>query len=293
MNSDLELKQRKILQIIVPENTSDGAGVTLKRAVGGRKLTDLDPFLLLDHFGSENPDEYIAGFPMHPHRGIETVTYMLKGLIKHKDSNGNEGVIGEGDIQWMTAGSGIMHEEMPQIKEGKMEGFQLWVNLPAKDKMMKPRYQEFSRKEIPIVTMSNGAKVRIIAGAIEGMEGAVTDIQANPTYLDVEIPTNTTFKHQLPRGHNAFAYIYKGEGFFEAGDQNGREVVEENHLIVFGGGDFVEAESGAKSLRFLLVSGKPLNEPIARYGPFVMNTKEEIEEALEDLQRGTFVKSLD
>jgi len=290
MDTTFERKCRKIRAILEPEETSDGAGVALRRAIGNRKFTELDPFLLLDHFGSEDPDEYIAGFPMHPHRGIETVTYMLKGLIKHKDSSGNEGVIGEGDVQWMTAGSGIMHEEMPQIKEGKMEGFQLWVNLPSKDKMMKPRYQEFRQQEIPVVEKANGVRVRIIAGKVDETEGVVRDIQAEPTYMDVVLPANSTFKQEVPKGHNVFAYIFRGEGYFGISANDDRPLIKADRLVVFDDGDCVEVESRGNGLRFLLVSGKPLNEPIARYGPFVMNTQTEIREALDDLQRGTFVK---
>jgi len=280
---------RKILQVIEPEVTSDGAGVRLKRGIATATLNYLDPFLLFDHFGSENPDDYIAGFPMHPHRGIETVTYMLSGVVKHRDSGGNEGVIGPGDVQWMTAGSGVMHEEMPKTREGKMEGFQLWVNLPAKDKMMNPRYRDFKSSEIPEIEIGKGIKLKIIAGEVEGISGVITDIEAKPTYLDVELAANTLFEHKVPKGHSVFAYIFEGTANFST--QSDNEKVDSPKLIVFGEGDTVEITSSDKGARFLLVSGRPLNEPVARYGPFVMNTKEEIQEALTDLQRGTFVKS--
>ena len=283
--------QRKITQIITPETTSDGAGVTLKRGLGTAKLNYLDPFLLFDHFGSANPDEYIAGFPMHPHRGIETVTYMLKGLIKHKDSSGNEGILGEGDIQWMTAGSGIMHEEMPQMKKGRMEGFQLWVNLPAKDKMMKPRYQEFKSEEIPVVSDQEGVEIKIVAGEIDGDQGVVKDIEANPTYLDIKLEGNINFEKSVPRGHSVFAYVFEGSADFGEGSSGEEITVNSPKLVVFEDGDFVKIRGSQQGTRFLLVSGKPLDEPIARYGPFVMNTREEIQQALTDLQRGTFVKS--
>ncbi len=283
------MKARKIARILEPETTSDGAGVTLKRAIGSHSLSDLDPFLLFDHFGSSNPDEYIAGFPMHPHRGIETVTYMLNGSIKHRDSSGNEGVISEGDVQWMTAGSGIMHEEMPQMREGKMGGFQLWVNLPAKNKMMKPRYQEFKREEIPLVTLENGTVVRVVAGNVFGTKGVVSDIEADPTYLDVTIPANGSYEQAIASGHAVFAYIFEGSGSFSPG--NDENLIDGLKLVVFEDGEIVKISAGVDGVRFLLISGAPINEAVARYGPFVMNRREEIQEALKDLQQGTFVKS--
>ena len=287
------MKEREVLKTVEPEITSDGAGVTLKRLIANRVLSDLDPFLLLDHFGSDNPDDYIAGFPMHPHRGIETVTYMLKGVIKHRDSSGNEGVITTGGVQWMTAGGGIMHEEMPEVREGGMEGFQLWVNLPAKRKMMDPRYQEFSAESIPTVEMDSGASVKVIAGEVRGVKGVVTDIEANPTYIDVTLPADCDFEHEVPAGHAAFAYVFEGTAKFDSASDNDNEYVESLKLIVFGEGGLVKVKAGESGARFLLVSGAPLNEPIARYGPFVMNTREEIQEAIRDLQAGTFVKTYD
>ena len=290
------MKQRKVKALIEPESTTDGAGVKMKRAIATRKLSELDPFLLLDHFGSTDPNDYIAGFPMHPHRGIETVTYMLKGLIKHRDSNGNEGVISSGGIQWMTAGSGIMHEEMPAKSEGEMEGFQLWVNLPAEHKMMKPRYREFGANEIPFIK-GNGAKIKVIAGEVDGIKGAISDIEAAPTYLDVELDADASFEHQIEAGHNVCAYLFAGEAGFEAtskehsASDNDDKYVHNPRLVIFDEGDYVRIRSGSNGARFLLISGKPLNEPIARYGPFVMNTREEIQQAIADLQRGTFVKS--
>ena len=288
------MRQRKIARIVDPVVTSDGAGVTLKRGIANRELSELDPFLLFDHFGSDNPDEYIAGFPMHPHRGIETVTYMLKGIIKHRDSSGNEGVISKGDVQWMTAGSGIMHEEMPQIREGEMEGFQLWVNLPAKNKMMKPRYQEFSQDEIPEVRSENGARVKVIAGEVGKTRGVIEGIEAAPTYLDIELPAETSFEQNIAEGHAAFAYLFDGGADFgSTASDNENSVYTGPKLIVFEDGDLIKVTAGQNGVRFLLVSGQPLKEPIARYGPFVMNTREEIQEALQDLQNGTFVKSYD
>lgn len=275
---------RKVQRLHSPQATSDGAGVKLKRVIGTRALDYLDPFLLLDHFGSENADDYIAGFPMHPHRGIETVTYMLKGSVTHRDTIGNKGTIHAGDIQWMTAGGGIMHEEMPHASAEGLDGFQLWVNLPAKLKMTKPRYQEVAAKNIPVVER-DGARVLVLAGEVDGVHGAVNEIYAEPSYLDVTLPKDGSFNHKIPLGHAAFAYLFSGEAAFE---EHG-EIIKSPTLVVFQDGEFVKVKAENKGARFILVSGKPLNEPIARYGPFVMNTQEEIQEALRDLNRGTFV----
>ena len=290
------MKQRMIGMLIEPEATTDGAGVSMKRAIATRKLTELDPFLLLDHFGSTNPDDYIAGFPMHPHRGIETVTYMLKGLIKHRDSSGNEGVISDGGIQWMTAGSGIMHEEMPAMNEGEMEGFQLWVNLPARNKLMKPRYRDYKENEIPTIDREDGTRIKVIAGEVDGVKGAISDIEAAPNYIDVKLAPDTTFEHQISSEHNACAYLFEGSARFDQtakmpASDNEKESEHSPKLAVFGDGEYIRIRSSSDGARFLLISGMPLNEPIARYGPFVMNTKEEIQQAIADLQDGTFVKS--
>lgn len=282
---------RKVAKIIQPEATSDGAGVKLKRSIATRTLDYLDPFLLFDHFGSEDPDDYIAGFPIHPHRGIETVTYMLAGAVKHHDSSGNSGIIRAGDVQWMTAGGGIMHEEMPQLEGGRLDGFQLWVNLPAHLKMSKPRYQEIAAAKIPTVEKGNGVLIRVIAGTVDDVRGSVTDIAADPTYLDVLVPGNTAFSHAIPAGHTAFAYVYAGAGNFGVTNDDAGTQVPAPHLVIFDDGNEIRITTAAGEVRFLLISGKPLNEPIVRYGPFVMNTDEEIEEALLDLRRGTFVKS--
>jgi redox-sensitive bicupin YhaK (pirin superfamily) len=279
-------QSRSVERIIQPQAVLEGAGVRLKRSIATRELDYLDPFLLFDHFGSENPDDYIAGFPMHPHRGIETVTYMLAGEVNHRDSIGSSGTIGPGDVQWMTAGGGIMHEEMPRAQEGLMAGFQLWVNLPAKLKMSQPRYQEIPSAQIPDYVSGNGVRIRVIAGAANGIRGPVTEIAADPTYLDIAIPAGESFSQPVQRGHSAFAYIFEGEGAFGPAQGLGSP-----KLVVFGDGDHVEARAAAQSVRFLLVSGKPLGEPIARYGPFVMNTAEEIQQALRDLRNGTFVQS--
>ena len=286
----MELQARRVARIIQPEATSDGAGVKLKRSIATRTLDYLDPFLLFDHFGSDNSEDYIAGFPMHPHRGIETVTYMLAGAVKHRDSSGNSGIIRAGDVQWMTAGGGIMHEEMPQLEGGRLDGFQLWVNLPARLKMSKPRYQEVVSQEIPSVEQENGVQLRVIAGSVGDVRGSVKEIAADPTYLDISVPANTSFTHAIPGGHTAFAYVFGGEGLFGISDDDKGEQVAAPRLVVFADGDQVQVRALEDGLRFLLISGEPLNEPIARYGPFVMNTEAEIEEALSDLRHGTFVK---
>ncbi|HKR58979.1 MAG TPA: pirin family protein [Pyrinomonadaceae bacterium] len=286
----MELQTRRVARVIQPETTSDGAGVKLKRSIATRTLDYLDPFLLFDHFGSDNSEDYIAGFPMHPHRGIETVTYMLAGAVKHRDSSGNSGIIRAGDVQWMTAGGGIMHEEMPQLEGGRLDGFQLWVNLPARLKMSKPRYQEVVSQEIPSVEQKNGVQLRVIAGSVGDVRGSVKEIAADPTYLDISVPANTSFTHAIPKGHTAFAYVFGGEGLFGITDDDKGEPVTAPRLVVFADGEQVQVSALENGLRFLLISGEPLNEPIARYGPFVMNTEAEIEEALSDLRRGTFVK---
>jgi len=281
---------RKVTKVIEPEATSDGAGVKLKRSIATQTLDYLDPFLLFDHFGSENPDDYIAGFPFHPHRGIETVTYMLAGAVKHRDSSGNSGIIKAGDVQWMTAGGGIMHEEMPELEGGRLDGFQLWVNLPAHLKMSKPRYQEINAENIPAIEKDDGVRIRVIAGTVDEVQGSVTGIAAAPTYLDVFVPATTSFNHPIPAGHTAFAYAYASAGTFVVISDNEGNWIAAPHLVVFGDGDAVQITTSADDLRFLLVSGQPLNEPVARYGPFVMNTEAEIEQALLDLRRGTFVR---
>lgn len=276
---------RKIEKIIEPEPVIEGAGVRLKRSIATRTLDYLDPFLLLDHFASNNPDDYKAGFPMHPHRGIETVTYVLSGVVRHKDTLGNSGSIGAGDVQWMTAGRGIMHEEMPQVRPEGIAGFQLWVNLPAKLKMTKPRYQDIPANEIPEIKTEDGARIRVVAGTVGEVTGPVTGIAVDPTYLDVFVPPHASFTRQIERGHTAFAYVFEGEAKFA---EDGT-TISHPKLIVWSDGDYVKVITAESPVRFLLVSGKPLHESIARYGPFVMNTREEIEQALLDLRQGTFV----
>jgi quercetin 2,3-dioxygenase len=287
---------RTVERVITPQPVIEGAGVRLKRSIATPTLDYVDPFLLFDHFGSDRPDDYLAGFPWHPHRGIETVTYMLAGEVDHRDSIGNAGAIGAGDIQWMTAGGGIMHEEMPRAPEdGHMEGFQLWVNLPASLKMSQPRYQDMSAAQIPEVRRPDGTVVRIVAGEVDGVGGAVTEIYAEPEYLDVSLPAGAQFVQPVPRGHSALAYVFEGEGRFGVcGDLGYRGELDgvllaAPRMAVFGDGDEVRVAADDSPVRFLLVSGKPLGEPIARYGPFVMNTREELSLALRDLQNDTFV----
>ena len=287
---------RKVERVIEPSPVMEGAGVRLRRSIAAAALDYLDPFLLFDHFQSDDPADYLAGFPWHPHRGIETVTYMLAGEVDHRDSIGNAGTIGAGDVQWMTAGGGIMHEEMPRPGgDGRMGGFQLWVNLPASLKMTKPRYQDLYAAQVPEVRRDDGAVVRVVAGEVDGVRGAVSEIYADPEYLDVTLPAGASFRQPIPTGHAAFVYVFQGEGQFGLGcdlgyrgDLDG-ELIAATRLAVLGDGDEVRVEAASSGVRFLLVSGKPLAEPIARYGPFVMNTREELSLALRDLQNDTFV----
>ena len=278
---------RKVARIIEPQPVVEGAGVRLRRSIATRTLDYLDPFLLLDHFASKDRADYEAGFPLHPHRGIETVTYLLSGAVRHKDTLGNSGEIRAGDVQWMTAGRGIMHEEMPQVRPEGVAGFQLWVNLPAKLKMTAPRYQEIGAAEIPEVRREGSARIRVIAGTVDGVNGPVTGIAADPTYLDVSVPPRATFVQAVPAGHTAFAYVFEGEGRFGGPDQ---PAVAGPRLVVWGDGDTIEVTTDESPVRFLLVSSRPLGEPVARYGPFVMNTREEIEQTLRELEQGTFAR---
>jgi hypothetical protein len=279
---------RAVAEVIEPLTVMEGAGVRLKRSIATARLDYLDPFLLFDHFGSDDPADYLPGFPMHPHRGIETVTYILAGEVDHRDTLGNAGAIGPGDVQWMTSGHGIMHEEMPRPRDGMMGGFQLWVNLPARLKMTAPRYQDVPAATIPEVVRDGGERLRVVAGEVDGVRGPVKEIYADPSYFDVTVPAGGSLRQPIARGHAAFAYVFEGEGLFETGDGSGRPVGSPR-LAVLGDGDELVVRAGEQSVRFLLVSGKPLGEPIARYGPFVMNTREEIEQALRDLRDGTFV----
>ena len=276
---------RPISQIIEPQFVLEGAGVLLRRSIAPRASNEYDPFLLFDHFAFNDPVEGpIRGFPMHPHRGIETVTYMLEGSVNHRDSLGNSGLIGPGDVQWMTSGRGILHEEMPRRSEesGVIYGFQLWVNLPAAQKMTTPRYQEVTAASIPSTT-KDGATVRVVAGEWNGTRGPVTEIAASPLYLDVRLAPVSRFICPIPSGHTALAYVFEGAGNFSG------EAVESVRMVVFSDGDQIEVESDT-GVRFMLIAGMPFGEPIVPYGPFVMNTVEEIQQTLAELRDGTFIR---
>ncbi len=276
---------RTIDRLVAAEPTSDGAGVSLNRSVGGMALPELDPFLLLDEFNTDNPEDYIAGFPDHPHRGFETVTYMVEGQIRHHDSAGNTGLLRSGGVQWMTAGRGIVHSEMPEQVDGRMQGFQLWVNLPAKDKMATPRYQEFEPNEVPEITRNDGARIRVIAGDHDGTKGVVTEIAVDPIYLDVILPAGASFDQPVTRGHNALIYVFEGSAVI--GENGGAAEVPTRTLAVLGDGDGISVKADTdEGARFLLLAGKPICETIARYGPFVMNTREEIMAAFDDYKEG-------
>ena len=277
---------RGVTAVLTRKPTIEGAGVRLQRVFGFFEVPKLDPFLLLDDFGSDDPEDYLAGFPWHPHRGIETVTYMLSGETEHGDSLGSHGVIGAGDVQWMTAGSGIIHQEMPLRSEGRLRGFQLWVNLPAASKMMDPRYRDVSASTIPEVEVKPSVRIKVIAGTVAGVRGPVRDVVADPEYLDVALAQGTEFRHTVPDGHTAFAYVFEGRGWFGPGRT---QQLAEGQLALFGGRGDVQAASDGP-FRFLLVSGKPLNEPVAWHGPIVMNTSEELELAFREFHAGTFVK---
>ncbi|GFO70319.1 hypothetical protein GMLC_38980 [Geomonas limicola] len=296
---------RRIAKIFKSRPTIEGAGVHLKRAFGYSQVPLFDPFLMLDDFHSANPAEYLAGFPWHPHRGIETITYVLEGVVEHGDSMGNRGVIGAGDVQWMTAGSGIIHQEMPkESPSGVMWGFQFWANLPAERKMMAPRYQEVKAAEIPVATV-DGVQVRVVAGEVAGVRGPVRDVVIDPELLDVSIPAGGEFRHPLPEGHTAIAYLLDGEGFFdERRDPFDVEMVgagwmdlsrrcclgPETVVLYEPDGSEIRVRAADRPVRFLFISGKPLHEPVAWYGPIVMNTQDELRVAFDEYAKGTFVK---
>jgi quercetin 2,3-dioxygenase len=296
---------RPIRQIMQPKPTIEGAGVKLQRAFGFGKTKDFDPFLLLDDFRNENPEDYLAGFPWHPHRGIETITYVLAGSVEHGDSLGNKGKMTAGDVQWMTAGSGILHQEMPKGDgQGRMHGFQLWANLPSSLKMTAPRYQDIPSTAIPEITDDDGTRVRVICGEFWGKKGPVEGVAADPGYLDVFVPAGRRKRLAIETTRNAFAYVFAGAGSFrDASDP--RAVLTDrvaqpdappvydagNHsLVLFDRGDDVVVQAGPDGIRFLLVSGKPIEEPVAWYGPIVMNTQQQLREAMTELQDGTFIK---
>jgi len=296
---------RKIRKVYKSKAVIEGAGVHLKRAFGFGETRLFDPFLLLDDFRSEKRERYIKGFPWHPHRGIETITYVLSGDVAHGDSLGNEGVITSGDVQWMTAGSGIVHQEMPQgDAQGKMAGFQLWANLPAARKMMAPRYRDITASQIPVVRLESGVEIKVICGKVGDTQGPAEDIVIDPQYLDITVPAQTTYIHPTKPGHTVMTYVIAGKGYFcqekqpftyEAEGvnyfdlQNGAEIDNET-LVLFEDGDQVLAQTEDETFRFLFISGKPLNEPVAWRGPIVMNTQAELQKAFQELQDGTFVK---
>ena len=271
--------------------TSDGAGVKLRRVIGTPQLPDLDPFLMLDEFGTDRAEDYIAGFPDHPHRGFETVTYMLDGRMRHRDNHGNEGLLVPGAVQWMTAGRGLVHSEMPEQQEGRMRGFQLWVNLPAARKMCEPQYQEFAPERLPVATPAEGVTVKVIAGSVADAGGAtvtgpIVQPATEPLYLDIALAPGAAWSHALPVGHSAFAYAYEGD--VAIGDGEGLRPLDTGELGVLGGGELVRLRAGSAGTRLILVAGRPLREPVARYGPFVMNTREELMQAVVDYQQGRF-----
>ncbi|MCE1197503.1 MAG: pirin family protein [Marinilabiliales bacterium] len=278
---------RKISRIIHGTPTSDGAGVKLTRIFGFYEQGLLDPFLMLDFFGTDNPNDYIAGFPWHPHRGMETVTYMLDGSIEHSDSMGNSGVIGRGDIQWMTAGSGIIHQEMPKIVEGRLRGFQLWVNLPAARKMVPPRYQDIPAAAIPVVTQPDGSRIKVLAGKFGEVTGPVTGIFAEPDYLDLEIPAGGSVTFPFQENHTAFVYLYEGSAIF--GGEGGKKL-RSGQGALLGSGEAIWIGSEGHLARMIFIGGQPIGEPIAWRGPVVMNTEAELNQAFQEIRSGQFVK---
>ncbi len=278
----------QIVKILQNRPTIEGAGVRLRRVFGHDEVPLLDPFLLLDDFGSENPDDYLAGFPWHPHRGIETVTYMLHGEVEHADSIGNQGIIHSGDVQWMTAGSGIIHHEMPQKYHGRMRGFQLWINLPASRKMIDPHYQEVKKDQIPALSPSPNVTVKIICGEIDGTLGPVQDLAVETEYLDIVLSPHSEYERQIKAGFKVFAYVIEGNAHFGSEPD---KAVPNGHLALFSDCDRVKIFSREGRLRLLLISGRPLNEPVAWQGPIVMNTQAELDLAFEEYKQGNFIKS--
>ena len=282
---------RVVRRVVKGMPTSDGAGVKLRRVIGQPQLPDLDPFLMLDEFGTDRAEDYIAGFPDHPHRGFETVTYMLDGRMRHRDNHGNEGVLVPGSVQWMTAGRGLVHSEMPEQQEGRMRGFQLWLNLPAREKMTAPKYQEFGPERIPSATPAPGVTVKVIAGQVDGISGPILQPATDPTYLDIALEPGAEFTQSLPAEYAAFLYVF--EGSLQVGASAESSLLRTHELGVLGEGSEIRLEGVSaggrdKVARAILVAGRPLREPVAKYGPFVMNTREELQQAFEDFQRGRF-----
>ena len=288
---DTNIATRSVRRVVKGMPTSDGAGVKLTRVIGQPQLPDLDPFLMLDEFGTDKAEDYIAGFPDHPHRGFETVTYMLDGRMRHRDNHGNEGVLVPGSVQWMTAGRGLVHSEMPEQQEGRMRGFQLWLNLPARDKMTAPKYQEFGPERIPTATPAKGVTVKVIAGQVAGIAGPILQPATDPTYLDLALEPGAQFVQSLPPEYAAFLYVF--EGTLQVGTDPGANPVRAHELAVLSEGADIRlkgltAGPDGTSARAILVAGRPLREPVAKYGPFVMNTREELQQAFLDFQNGRF-----
>ena len=280
------MNTRQVTQRIRGMATSDGAGVKLTRVIGSPQLMELDPFLMLDEFGTDRAEDYIAGFPDHPHRGFETVTYMLDGRMRHRDNHGNSGLLVPGSVQWMSAGRGLVHSEMPEQEEGRMRGFQLWINLPARLKMSEPRYQEYGPDQIPAVDAAPGVRVKVIAGEVAGVRGPIDQPATAPVYLDLQLELGASFRQSLPDDHSAFIYVY--EGALTVGEGSGATAVGMQQLAVLGSGDEVSLTATVAGTRAILVAGQPLREPVARYGPFVMNTRDEIMQAVDDFRAGRF-----
>jgi len=275
-----------VLRTLKGMPTSDGAGVRLTRVIGTPALPDLDPFLMLDEFGTDRAEDYIAGFPSHPHRGFETVTYMLDGRMRHKDNHGNEGLLTPGSVQWMTAGRGLVHSEMPEQESGRMRGFQLWVNLPARDKMVEPRYQEYAPERIPTMSPARGVELKLIAGSVGQVQGPIQQPATDPLYLDVTLAAGAQWQCPLPEGHNAFAYVFEGEAVL--GEADAARSVPQHELAVLGGGAVLPLRGGEQGARLIVVAGRPLREPVVRHGPFVMNTREQLMQAFIDYEQGRF-----
>jgi redox-sensitive bicupin YhaK (pirin superfamily) len=275
-------KVREVLRKVRGQPTSDGAGVRMTRVIGTPALDSFDPFLLLDEFRSDDPNDYLAGFPDHPHRGFETVTYMLAGRMRHGDNQGNEGLLGPGSVQWMTAGRGIVHSEFPEQQEGLMWGFQLWVNLPRTDKMTAPRYQDIQADRIPEVELGPGARARVLVGTVNGVAGPVTNVATEPVYFDLHLDAGASYVADLPEGHNVFAYVYQGEAQVGASGTS----IQRGEMALTSPGTTLPVTAGAEGARLIVVGGRPLKEPVARYGPFVMNTEAEIRQAFFDYQAG-------
>jgi quercetin 2,3-dioxygenase len=281
------LTSRRVVTTVRGQPASDGAGVKLNRLIGQPALDMLDPFLMLDEFRSDQASDYLAGFPNHPHRGFETVTYMLAGNMRHGDNQGNTGMLRAGSVQWMTAGRGIVHSEMPEQEDGLMWGFQLWVNLPAKDKMTAPRYQDIAPEHVPQLQPADGVELRVLTGRVGEVSGPVTDVATAPIYIDVRLQPGAQWTAQLPERHNGFVYVYDGEAV--VGDGDSARTLPRGELGVLSHGETLALAAGANATRLILVAGKPLNEPVAKYGPFVMNTPEQIVTAIRDFQAGRFV----